>query len=81
MNDLNVITLTGEIASDIKTGTTKNNQSYAFFRLHSLSCPRQKYRPYQPIWINSPTNPYEYEQPIWVNKIILPTLLRLRYEG
>ena len=35
MNDLNVITLTGEIASDIKTGTTKNNQSYAIFRLHS----------------------------------------------
>ena len=35
MNDLNVITLTGEIASDIKRGTTKNNQPYAIFRLHS----------------------------------------------
>jgi len=35
MNDLNIITLTGEIASDIRTGTTKNNQPYAIFRLHS----------------------------------------------
>ena len=33
MNDLNIVTLTGEIASDIRTGTTKNNQPYAIFRL------------------------------------------------
>ena len=58
-----------ELEREVKFWQNRYNELYKNY-LELLSCPRQKYRPYQPIWINSPTNPYEYEQPIsiWVNK-------------
>jgi hypothetical protein len=56
-----------ELEKEVKWWQDRYNELYKNY-LELLGCPRQKYRPYQPIWINSPTNPYEYEQPIWVNK-------------
>jgi len=35
MSDLNIITLVGEVASDVKSGITKNNKPYASFKLLS----------------------------------------------
>ena len=60
-----------ELEKEVKWWQDRYSELYKNYSellsLELLSCPRQKYRPYQPIWINS-TNPYEYEQPIWVNK-------------
>jgi len=56
-----------DLEKELKWWQDRYNELYKNYS-ELLSCPRQKYRPYQPIWINSPTNPYEYEQPICVNK-------------
>ena len=48
-----------ELERELKFWQDRYNELYKNY-LELLSCPRQKYRPYQPIWINKTRSPNSF---------------------